>query len=68
MPALRSSNIAAADYDKDRQVLILDFVDGSQYQYPGVPLAVYEALLTAPSPGAFAHRNIYPHYPHMKVF
>jgi len=68
MPPLRSSNLAAADYDKDRQVLILDFLDGSQYEYPGVPLAVYEALLTAPSPGQFAHRNIYPHYPSMRMF
>lgn len=67
MPALRSSNLAAADYDQEKQLLILDFLDGSQYQYPGVPLALYEGLLAAQSPGAYAFRYIYPHYPNIKV-
>jgi hypothetical protein len=68
MPALRSSNLASAEYDDQRSVLILEFLDGSTYEYEAVPPQVYQGLLAAPSPGKYAFANIYNRYLSNKVF
>lgn len=62
MPALKSSNLAAYEYDPETRVLTLDFHDGSKYAYDGVPQAVVDGLAGATSPGGFAHRNIFHHF------
>jgi hypothetical protein len=55
-----SSAIARATYHADRQVLDLWYRGGDRYSYSGVPVAVYEALRTAPSAGEFVNLVIKP--------
>jgi hypothetical protein len=53
MPALRSSNLASADYSAETQALVITFKSGGRYTYSDVPETVYEGLLSAPSPGRY---------------
>lgn len=48
-----SSNIAAVAYDSDQALLGVQFVNGTEYHYFGVPPDVYNALLGAPSVGQY---------------
>jgi hypothetical protein len=56
--AVESTTLAAVDYDPAAQMLWLEFRSGAVYCYGDVPLAVYQALLTAPSKGAYFNRHI----------
>jgi hypothetical protein len=53
MPALRSSNLASAEYDAEAQSLTITFRSGSTYTYSGVDEGTYEGLLSASSPGKY---------------
>lgn len=55
-----TSNIA--DFEYKGQVLTINFLDGSIYEYFDVPKAVYVKLINAGSPGRFARRHIYNDY------
>lgn len=48
-----SSNIAAVGYDKEAQILEIEFHHGAIYQYVDVPEKVYEELMSSPSQGAY---------------
>lgn len=50
------------DYQFKSQVLIVEFTDGSSYEYFDVPKAVYTKLVNADSPGRFARRHIFNSY------
>jgi hypothetical protein len=51
------------DFEYKQQVLVIDFYDGSSYEYFDVPRAVYVKLVNADSPGRFARRHIFNDYP-----
>ncbi|MFA4987145.1 MAG: KTSC domain-containing protein [Candidatus Brocadiia bacterium] len=53
-----SSNISRFGYDEANQVLCVEFMNGSVYQYFDVPQSVFEQMKTAPSKGAFLAQNI----------
>ena len=55
---LRSSSLAAVAYHHDDQRLRIQFRDGACYQYHGVPLHLFIALLAAPSKGSFFNHSI----------
>ncbi|MDF3078403.1 MAG: molecular chaperone DnaJ [Sphingobacteriaceae bacterium] len=55
-----TSNIL--DFEYKSQVLTINFLDGSVYEYFDVPKAVYVKLINADSPGRFARRHIYNEY------
>ena len=55
-----TSNIA--DFEFKSQVLTINFLDGSIYEYFDVPKQVYVKLINADSPGRFARRHIYKNY------
>ncbi|MGE3302747.1 MAG: KTSC domain-containing protein [Hyphomonadaceae bacterium] len=57
MPAFDSAVLRYARYDALRRELLVRLTGGS-YVYEGVPPEVYEALLTAPSKGAFYNAEI----------
>lgn len=63
MPAVDSSAILAIDYAPAASRLEIVFVSGIRYAYEGVPAALYEAMLAAPSKGEFFNRNIRDAYP-----
>lgn len=53
MPALRSSNLASAEYNEETKTLTITFKSGSSYTYSGVDQEVYDGLLSAASPGTY---------------
>jgi hypothetical protein len=58
----RSSNIDKIGYDKETEILELEFKNGGVYQYFDVPIDVYKGLKSAPSQGKYAHSNIFGYY------
>ncbi|MCX2451844.1 KTSC domain-containing protein [Pedobacter sp. PLR] len=56
-----------ADYTWAGLVLTVHFLDGSSYEYFGVPKAVYVKLVNADSPGRFARRHIFGSFPYRNI-
>jgi hypothetical protein len=56
--AVNSTTLRTVGYDAERQLLQIEFQNRSLYQYFDVPAAVYEALMQAPSKGAYFNRSI----------
>ncbi len=50
------------DFDFKGQVLTINFLDGTSYEYFGVPKPIYIKLVNADSAGRFARRHIYNSY------
>lgn len=55
---LSSSTIERVAFDEQARELTIRFRHGASYVYSGVPRAVYEALRTAASAGAYFNRCI----------
>ena len=62
--ALRSSSLAHVVYDRDREILQVEFRDGAVYQYTTVPIQAYRDLLRADSKGSYFNLRIRSRYPH----
>ena len=62
-----SSEIEWIGYEHKRNMLQVEFIVGSVYQYEGVPEVVYKDFLTAPSHGRFFESNIKGKYQYRKV-
>jgi hypothetical protein len=62
--AVKSSTLATVAYDVDRHLLELEFRNGTNYRYSGIPVEVYQALLRAPSKGQFFNREIRGKFPY----
>jgi hypothetical protein len=56
--AVESTALAALAYDSTRGILELKFQSRASYRYFGVPAAVHEALLRAPSKGRYFNQVI----------
>ncbi|HEY0029845.1 MAG TPA: KTSC domain-containing protein [Bacteroidia bacterium] len=54
---IAGSNIA--DFEYDKLILKIIFIDGSVYEYFDVPRNIYIKLVNADSQGRFARRHIY---------
>ena len=50
------------DFDYKAEILLINFSDGSEYEYYGVPKAIYIKLVNAETPGRFARRHIFHSY------
>jgi KTSC domain len=55
---VESTTLATVVYDGDRELLQLEFRSREIYEYFGVPAAVHNALLQAPSKGSFFNQAI----------
>lgn len=62
-----STDILSVGYDQDQEILEIEFIRGAVYQYSGVPIGVYEGILTADSKGKFFHANIKKAYAFVKL-
>ena len=62
-----SSNIEALGYEEETQTLRVWFLTGSAYDYANVSNIEFDALLCAPSIGAYYNRNIKNSYSYTKV-
>jgi len=49
------------------QTLIIDFIDGSSYEYFGVQQSVYNKLINSNTPDRFARRHIYHEFVYRRV-
>lgn len=62
-----SSTLATVGYDDAREVLQLGFCSRAVYRYFGVPGAVHQALLEAPSKGRFFNHAIRGRFPYRLI-
>jgi len=60
---VESTTLLALAYDDAHMVLRLEFRSSAIYHYYGVPAAVHEALLGAPSKGSYFNRVIRGRFP-----
>jgi hypothetical protein len=65
--AVQSTILATVAYDSLRELLLLEFHSRAIYQYSGVPPAVHQALLNAPSLGRYFNRVIRGRFPASRV-
>ena len=56
--SVASSNIASIGYDADSDTLEIEFLNGSIYQYFGVPENLYNILMQESSKGRFLNTYI----------
>lgn len=64
---VQSTTLATVVYDEGRELLQLEFLNRAIYQYFGVPRAVHQALLSAPSKGRYFNRAIRGWFPFCRV-
>ncbi len=65
--AVASTTLATVAYDGIRKLLQLKFRSRAVYCYFGVPAAVHEALLAAPSKGNYFNQAIRGRYAYIRV-
>lgn len=53
-----SSNQKAVGYDQESKTLEIEFLNSGLYQYSGVPLSVYQGLMSASSHGQYFDSHI----------
>ena len=56
------TNSNVSDYHFEDTVLYVTFLDGSKFEYFGVPRPIYVKMVNAESPGRFARRHIFNTY------
>lgn len=64
---VRSSNLASVGYDKENQILEIEFQSRDIYQYSGVPEEIYQQLMRASSKGQFFISRIRDRYQTRKI-
>jgi hypothetical protein len=64
---VESTTLATVGYDENVKLLQLEFCSRAVYLYFGVPAAVYEALLGAPSKGRYFNGTIRGRYPYRQI-
>ncbi len=62
---VQSAALATVAYEAGGGLLRLQFHDQTIYQFSGVPAAVHEALLRAPSKGDYFNRAIRGQFPYV---
>ena len=67
MISVSSSNLAAVGYDVENQIVHVQFLNGFEYIYKGVPQHEFDGLLNAPSLGSYLHRNYKNVYPYERI-
>lgn len=67
MKRVKSTNLAAIEYEPRDRVLLIRFGGGELYAYRTVPAAIYEALMKAPSKGEYFDQYIRDKYKTLKV-
>ncbi|GAA4313269.1 KTSC domain-containing protein [Compostibacter hankyongensis] len=65
--AVNSSVIASVGYDEQNKILEIAFHHGGIYQYSGVPLSIYEGLMSADSLGHYFAENIRNGYEYIQL-
>jgi hypothetical protein len=66
MTPVKSSTVAAYDYDPATQAMTVQYKSGGTYTYTGVPPKVHADFVAAGSKGSFLARHIRGRYDHTK--
>lgn len=53
-----SSNLASVGYDAEQQILEVEFLNRSIYQYLNVPSYIYSGLMSASSHGSYLDSHV----------
>lgn len=64
---VKSSNVQAIGYNKEKHILEVEFKSGGVYQYADVLPDVYEELMAATSIGGYLHEHIVRAYVYTKL-
>ena len=64
---VESTTLATIGYDENLKRLQLEFCSRAVYLYFGVPAAVFEALLDAPSKGRYFNGTIRGRFPYRQI-
>jgi hypothetical protein len=64
---VESTTLATVAYDETQELLQLEFCSQAVYLYSGVPAAVHQALLGAPSKGRYFNQTIRGRFPYRWV-
>ena len=56
--SVSASNVASVGHDESSQLLEVEFLNGSIYEYYDVPVHVYEELIASSSVGGYLARRI----------
>jgi hypothetical protein len=64
---VESTTLATVAYDETGKLLQLEFCSRAVYLYFGVPAAVQQALLGAPSKGRYFNQTIRGRFPYRRV-
>lgn len=62
-----SSNIRSVGYDPQTQTMEVEFMNGTIYQYYGVPENIYDQMMGEQSKGRFLNTYIRNQYPYSRV-
>jgi hypothetical protein len=65
--AVESTTLATVGYEDALSVLELEFRSGVRYQYFGVPAALHQGLLGAPSKGIYFNQFIRGNFPYRLI-
>jgi len=57
-----TTDASISDFEFKSEILRVVFSDGNEYEYYGVPKAIYVKLVNADTPDRFARRHIYENY------
>lgn len=61
------TNSRMIDFQYKGQMLLINFLDGSSYEYFGVPKNIYLKLINSATPDRFARRHIYHSFVYRKA-
>jgi hypothetical protein len=64
---VESSNLTSVGYDKESEVLEIEFKHGGKYQYFDVPFKIYNELMNAESHGKYFAANIRNDFEYQKM-
>lgn len=64
---VKSSNIRSISYNPETEVLVVEYLNGSMYEYLKVPSSIYEGLVESESKGSFMNRMIKGTYGYVKI-
>jgi len=65
--AVESAALATVGYDEARELLQVEFCGRAIYHYFGVPAAVHQSLLGAPSKGSYFNQAIRGRFPFCQI-
>lgn len=56
--SVSSSNLKSVGYDSGNDILEVEFLNGTIYQYKSVPSKIYDGLLNASSKGQYLNQYV----------